>query len=190
MFADEFVAVAEGIVRVAGPAVGPGVADDPGPYRVGFDVAHAGDQVAFRIHQTSPEAAFPQGTAAPVPSIEIADIALPHALHQSRYAIVISWRHQQVNVVAHENVCMNRTRISLNRGGQVVEIPGAIGVAGENPLTIITALHHVLRQATDKVARLSCHRANPFAHRRPARGCAAGARFSTARSRASRAPTP
>ena len=71
---DQFAFFPLPVCAIAGPEIVSRVSHHAGSYRVEFDVTLAGHQVGFFLDQAGSEAAFPQGAAAPVGTVDVLDV--------------------------------------------------------------------------------------------------------------------
>ncbi|KAG0740755.1 hypothetical protein G6F24_016914 [Rhizopus arrhizus] len=79
-----------------------------GADRIELDIAIHAEQVAVAVNHGRMEAPLPERAAARMPLIERLDIAVALHAHCIGQAQSGGWRGQQMNMVAHQNVRMQR----------------------------------------------------------------------------------
>src|SRR5262245_42780919 len=98
---------------IARPRVVRGLCNHLCTHRIELDIALAGPQVVFRIHETRPKAPLPQCADASVLPIEMLHIALAKVLHESRRTTGVARSEEQVNVIRHQYVSVNTAPVRL-----------------------------------------------------------------------------
>ena len=154
---DARVVLAHRIVGMAGPAVALRRCDHAGPHRVEFDVAVAGQQVTRAVHQRRLESPFPEGARPAIAGIERPHVAPPDRLHHARRRAALGRGEQQVHVVGHQDVGMDRATMLQGRFPQFLAIAREIRAVRETGLAIVAALHHMLRDSRQVQSRKACH---------------------------------
>ena len=107
---------------IARPSIQRRMVDHPRAHRIEFDVAHAGQQVAFRLHQTGPIATLEQRPRAPAILVHPSHVAAADAVHERRDRARPIARHEQMDVVGHQRVGVDRATKAGGRVGQQAQI--------------------------------------------------------------------
>lgn len=76
--------------------------------------------------------------------VELADVAAPEFLHQSRYAARFRWTQQQVDVVVHQHVRVQYAACFQQRLSEQVQVAAAVGVIQEAGQAVVATLDDVL----------------------------------------------
>lgn len=93
--------------------------------------------------------------------IDMADVTAFQRLHQPADRAGLRWRHQQVDVVGHQDTGVDGD-IGLRRERpQVGEVPELVVSGEEARLAIVAALDHVLGDSREIDAGLAGHGAGP-----------------------------
>ncbi len=129
---------------IARPAVVRRVIHHSCPYGIAFDVAAAAQKVSLRIDQACLEAALPQRAAAPIDVINVLNEAPAEVLHHAGEAVWPSRRCQQVHVIGHQHVGIDRAAILACRIKQAVEVEPVVFLGKEGGLPVIAPLDDVL----------------------------------------------
>lgn len=129
----------------AGPAIRGRIIRHACPDRIELDVAVAGKNVAFAIHEARLVAPLPQSAAAPVPGIEQADVPAPESLHHPTDVAGGRWRRQQVHVVVHQDIGMEAHAAGREQFAQQLQVAQPVAVIEEAGQAVVAALHDVLR---------------------------------------------
>lgn len=109
------------------------------PHRVEFDIPRARHEVRLGLHRARPVASFPQGPGAAVCRVDIVDVPTTNRLHDLGNAVRVLWRHEQVNVIGHQDIRMYRRRVP--RGGvEACQVETIIVLMEEDRLPIMPAL--------------------------------------------------
>ncbi len=90
----------------------------------------------------------------------MAHVAPAERLHHARQAVLVLRRHQQVDVIGHQDIGMDATEIASRRLGQPVVVFGIILDGEENGAAIVAALDDVQRLVGKKIAAEPGHRRN------------------------------
>jgi hypothetical protein len=129
-------------------AIAPSLRHHAGAHRVQVDVDHAGQQIALRLDQRGAVAPLPQRATAGVALVEIAHITAPHRLHHLRQRLSRCRCGQQVKVVVHQHIGMDRHRQTYVRfapaGPAWLRNPGC---PQRWHLAVVAALNDVVRVA-------------------------------------------
>jgi hypothetical protein len=106
----------------AGPGVAGWITCHARSDRIEVDVAVATQDRGFRVDQAGFVSSFPQGIRAAVPCIELADLAASELLHHLGDGAGCTRPHQQVHVVVHEHIGVQRARGIEQRFAEQVQI--------------------------------------------------------------------
>ena len=87
----------------------------------------------------------------------ILSLAPPHRLKHFADALCALGRRQQVNVIGHPNIGMNRQTVRSGGLNQRVAKKLVVGIGTEHHLSIVTALDDVLRLTGDDDTRKAGH---------------------------------
>ncbi len=80
-------------------------------------------------------------------SVDYADIPPPHVLQHPRNGAMLTGGHQEMDVITHQDVGVNRAVPANSRLMQAFEIKAAIHLAKEAGNTVIPPLDDVKRDA-------------------------------------------
>jgi hypothetical protein len=142
---------------MAGPRVVAGIGDDPGADGVQLDVAVAGEHICLAAGDARPEPALPRRSGPPMEIVDPPDMAAAEAIHQPRGPLGAGRRQQEVDVVGHEDLGVER---AADIGGdlrEIVEIGAPVGIFEEAGLAIDAALHEMDRHAGKHETRPARH---------------------------------
>ncbi|HWA37268.1 MAG TPA: hypothetical protein VG873_05330 [Burkholderiales bacterium] len=95
--------------------------------------------------QAGPETSFPKRPAPFIPAIEVGGVALPDAMHESRTRPLAFRRQQQVNVVRHQAVRVDRAFRFRRQASQQRQIDEIVGFRLEAGSAVVSALNDVQR---------------------------------------------
>ena len=126
---DEIIFLAQTVRAVARPGVVVWCFHHFCPYRVEFDIPHAGHQVSFGVDGVTLETSFPQGAASAVCMVDVWNIASTHILHHPAHGIRIAGCGQEMHVIDHQYIGMDRAAIALGtflEPAQVLPVVGGI----------------------------------------------------------------
>ena len=143
--------------RHASTRCGCAVVRHAGADGVQVDVAAAAQKIVFAIDQAGLVPTFPQRSGARVARVELPDIAPAELLHQATCGTHFGRRCQQVDVVVHQYIGVQRAARGEQRLPQQLAIAGAISVVEEAAKAIASTLHDVLRNAWQVESRLAGH---------------------------------
>lgn len=146
---------------MAGPCVVRRIRDHFRAQRVQFDVAVALQQVAVVADGTRLVASFPQCPGSAMPIIHVADVAPSQGLHGARDATRGAGRHQQVNVIRHQDVCVHGAAFAPSDFAQILQVTDVVDLDEEARAAIVAALDHVLCNAGKVDAGRTGHGRNP-----------------------------
>jgi hypothetical protein len=79
--------------------------------------------------------------------VEDANVAAPKLLHHAGNAACACWRHEQMNMVRHEHVRMQCTRMAASGGAKMLQVQVSIAVREEAKPAVISPLDNVKRDA-------------------------------------------
>jgi len=79
--------------------------------------------------------------------IEEADVVGAEALHQAANVAGVLRRHQEMDMVVHQDIGMQVALRPGQRLAQEVEVAQSIAIVEEAGQAVVAALHHVLRDA-------------------------------------------
>jgi len=119
------------------------------PDRIQIDIAMAGENVALAADEARLVAAFPQCSGASMPGVEFSDIESANALHHPRNGAGCFRRSEQVHVVRHQYVRVDRAGIAHRHFAQGLQIQAAVHVVEEAGHAIVATLYDVLCDAGD-----------------------------------------
>jgi hypothetical protein len=143
MLADKPINLVAGIVGVAGPRVGARADRHAGAHRIFLDVLMQGEEIALVVDEARLEAPLPQASGAAVQRVDHAHIAPAHVLNHPPHGARSGGGHEQVHVVRHERVRVDRAAILRCALSQAFEIKAAVDVAEEARGAVVTALPDV-----------------------------------------------
>ena len=89
--------------------------------------------------------------------VDASNIAAPEPVHESRRAIGAGRRQQEVDVIGHQDIGVDRAADIGGDLGEIVEIGAPIGIVEEASLAIDAALHEMDRHAGDHEAWPAWH---------------------------------
>ena len=153
----EWTGFTEGIGAVTGPTVLLGNFDHGGANRIELDVALAGEQIGFLLHNAGPVAAFPEGAAALINPVHILDIPLPQAFHEHACAGGLGGSEQQVYMVGHEHIGMDDAIAHVAVFLEPFQITTIVFVGKKAGLAIVAALDDMQRDVGGGESRSSWH---------------------------------
>jgi hypothetical protein len=84
-------------------------------------------------------------------------VAAAHGLHQLADTPCPRRRHQQVDVIRHQDVRVHRTLVTLTGFSYTLEVEAIVLIAEERSTPVNTSLDHVLRLTGEKVPWLTRH---------------------------------
>ena len=157
MGSDQVVTVAQRVRTEARPGIGAGSIDHSGAHGIELDVALATQQIAFGLNDAGPETPLPQRTAAIVDAIDVLHVALSQVLHQQRGPIAPARREQQVHVVGHQDIGVDRAYVARRQLLQMVEIAAVVVIGKEAGAAIVPTLDDVQWGAGNAQASATGH---------------------------------
>ena len=125
--------------------------------RIELDVAAAGEKIAFGIDQRGAETAFEQAAGALVLVVEPGDVEAAHLLHHQGQARIVRRRRQQVQVVRHQDISVDRHFVEAGRFLQPDQEALVVGLFAEDRLTVIATLDDVVGLVRDDESGKACH---------------------------------
>lgn len=128
-----------------------------GTNRIEFNIALAGQQIAFLLYQTGAETPFPQSAATPIGAIHILHIALPQRLHQRAHTVGGWRRHQHMHMVGHQDISVNPATGLVGVFFQPVEIEAEIFIGNKADLPVVAPLDQMQRDTGEHQARAAGH---------------------------------
>ena len=150
---DERIPIAASVVAIARPSIRARVVDHPRTHRVQLDVPRAGKEVTLGVDHRRFEATLPQRAGATVSIVHPADEARSHRVHHARHAGVVLGRHQQMNVIRHQRVGMDRAPEALTRFQQHFAVKLKIPLGAERLCAVVPALNNMQGHARKYQAR-------------------------------------
>jgi hypothetical protein len=135
------------VASKAAPSVVGRVRDHPGTQRIEFDVALTGKQISLRLHERRPKAAIPKRAYSTVLSIDVPNVAASHRNHRAREIVFSNWRHQEMHVIRHQHVSVQRDLCAPQNLAQQGEVADVILFGEEARAPVMSALNHVNRNA-------------------------------------------
>jgi len=151
------IVVAEGVGAVARPAIVAGRGDHQCAHWIQLDVAQATEQVRLSVDECRLVPTFPQRPSAPMQEVEPADISPPKGLHHPRQRLRMRWRREQVDVIGHQHVRVNRHLVRPRRVAQAIKIEAMVVRAREYGRAIVAALNDVEHRTGVEETRLTWH---------------------------------
>ncbi len=142
---------------VAGPAVIARMTDHLRPHGIQLDVAVTGQHIVLFLRHPGSKASLPQRPAAPIGTIDVLHIALAQVLHQQRSAVGFLRREQQVHMVGHQHVGVDRAAELRCILGQTLQVKYVVFVGEEAGVAVVTALDQVQRNTGKRNARAAGH---------------------------------
>ena len=110
---------------------------------VQLDVPVAMEKVVVRGDQGRLVAPFPQGPGSLVSTIEVGNISAPQRLHGFGKGTRVGARDEKMQVISHQDVCVDGQGVHARHHPQLVNQPKTIAIATNDVLTIIPADRHV-----------------------------------------------
>src|SRR5262249_3131799 len=161
MVRDDGIGLATRMPHITGPGIVPWVLHHVRPYRVELDIPHACQEVRLGLHQARPVAPFPQRPSALVCRINVVDIPTPNGLHDLGNTVRALWRHEQVDVIGHQDIRLHRSSVPRCGLMETRQIEAIIVLMKEDGLPIMPALDDVLRDPWQGIAGQSGHPTPP-----------------------------
>ena len=143
MATHDCVRLTERVALEAGPTILRGSAHEAGANRVRLDVSAALEKVPFRVDQRRPEATLPQCPRTSVPIVEMAHVGGPECLHHAGWRARVACGDEQVDVVRHQDVGMNRAACLLARVEKRQQITRAVEVVDKAGAAVVAALNEM-----------------------------------------------
>jgi len=146
------------VTAITGPGIVGRMRHHPGTHRVEFDVAHAGQQIAFIRDQAALVPALPECATLSVASIDVTNVVSPGILDYTADGFLRLWRHQQVHMIGHQYIGVNATPVFQTRLMQPPQIGSIVVIRKENRLPAVPALDEMRRDTRQVESWLSRHR--------------------------------
>jgi hypothetical protein len=102
-----------------------------------------------------------------VGSIEVLHVALTEISHQGRAGQRRGWRHQKMNMVCHQAVCVNTAIERLGQHAELMQVYAVVDVVPEAIAAVIAALDDMQRHIRKDQSRLTSHSAKTNRRVRP-----------------------
>lgn len=132
------------------------------PHRVQFDIAVAMHRVVFILGQAGFKTAFPQCATALVGTIDVLHITLAKMFHHHGRSGCLRWRKQQMHMVLHQAICMNRASMLVGLLFKQIQVVQVVLFSEEAGRAVVTSLNDVPRHTCDRQSRSSWHPHFPF----------------------------
>lgn len=132
------------MAAIARPEVITGMEHHACAYRIEFDITHQRQQVPLALYHRRAVAPFPQGTGASVDCVEVLHIPSAHRLEDLTDRMPAFRACQQMNVVGHPDIGMDRQAILGCCLDQGIAKKPVVRSGGEDHLPVIAALNDVL----------------------------------------------
>jgi hypothetical protein len=155
--ADEACRLAGDVLPVARPIKIGRVQGQACAYRIHFDVPHACQEIARCFDEAGLESALIERAGPAVQLVDVAYISPPQVLHHSRRSVLRAGRCEDVDVIRHQDECMNIAGSLGSRLPKTLEEMEPIGIREENGLAVVAAHDEMLRQAGEIDSRSSGH---------------------------------
>lgn len=149
---EEVIARTQGHASMAGPAIGRGIDHQARANRIELDITLAIGEISLRLHDGATVAPLPYRSGPPVKAIHMLHVAPADALDHARDGFARRTGHQDVDMVRHEDVRMDRHVIGLGGQLQAAEEIETVRILEENVLAIVAPHHHVLRDSGDETS--------------------------------------
>ena len=134
---------------IARPRIVRGVDHHRRANRIQFDVTLTGEQIGLRVHQRRPVAAVPQRARSLVAAVDELHITPPKGNDELWHGPRFLRREQQVDMVRHQSVRVQRAPRVRQRFAQPVQVAPVIVFPKETSLAIVAALHNVQGNAIE-----------------------------------------
>ena len=122
-----------------------------------LDVSIAGEDVGVVPGDAGAEPAFPRRAGATMEFVDPADVAAAETVHQPRRRRGARRREQQMDVIGHEDIGVERAAGLGGDLGEIGEVGAPVGVVEEAGLAIDAALDEMDRHAGQQAARPAWH---------------------------------
>jgi len=113
------------------------------PDGIEFDIAAAIQEIGIAVDRRRAVAALPQGARAALDAVDVAHIAPAERLQGARNALFLLGSGQQMNVVGHQHISMDRQSVLARRVVEPAPILCVVLRRKENRLPIVAALDEV-----------------------------------------------
>jgi hypothetical protein len=146
------------MVGAARPRVAGGISRHASEYGVEFDIAVAVQHIAFAVDEAGFVAAFSHCSGTLATRVELTDIGTSEFLHEASDGSDFGWRGQQMDVVAHQYVCVQSGSGVEQCFAKQHQVMLPIVVVEKAGQSIVAALDNVLRNIGQVESWLSGHR--------------------------------
>jgi hypothetical protein len=154
---DHGIGNAERVAAVTRPEVLLRRANQACAHRIELDVALAGEEVAVGLDERRAEAPFEERPGAMVGAVDGLHVALAEPLHQPSGSAVGRGRHQQMQMVGHQDVGVDAHRLAFRERGQGRRKHAIIVLADEDRGPIDTPQNDVHGEAGGDDADVPAH---------------------------------
>src|SRR5438445_4586183 len=142
---DQSVVPTERIGAVARPGVRARMRGESRAYRVLLDVAHAREEMRSRVHGRGVVGFLPYADFVATDLREVVRVAGGDRWHQARGALRAQRLEEQMHMIAHQRISVDRALCTRRAFAQRLEIGGAVSCAGKAGAALASALHDVQR---------------------------------------------
>lgn len=130
---------------ITAPAIFARVSHESCSHGIEIDVPASGQHVLITCHEARLVAALPQGTGALRSLVYVLYISRAERLHQPRYSACGQRCDEQVDMVCHERVCVNKYAIAHGGISQTLQKYPVVAFLEEARLAIVSSLNDVQR---------------------------------------------
>lgn len=102
-------------------------------------------------------AAFPQGSSSAVPVVDVPHVASAERLHGAGDACRRGGRHQQMDMIGHQNIRVHHAAFTAGDLAQILQIAHVVDFREEAGTAVVAALDDVLGDTGQVDARRSWH---------------------------------
>lgn len=141
----------------ARPAIGLRRLDHGRANRVELDVSDYREQIGIAVHETGLEPPLPEGPRTAMPGIECLNMRLPRRPHGLRYGASSPGGQQQVHMVVHQHVGMNRHILGTTGIPEEAAVVMPILIVKEDGAATDAALGDMERNPGEFQSRLTRH---------------------------------
>ena len=159
MLAKEWIRLTFRVGSEAGPEVVAGGGHQACADRIHFYVAAALEEVSLRIDQRRSIAALPQSACATMTVVEVPHVPASERLHHASRRPCFPRADEQVRVIRHEHVCVDRATRTLADIQKYGEKAQAVPVVDEAPDAVVSPLEHVKYVTREHCTRRTWHAA-------------------------------
>ena len=134
----------------------PRVAYDSGPHRMALHVYQRRPEVVL-VQGARVEPILPQVSATTVEPVDILGIELADTLHRPRQRLLESRRADEVDMVGHQAVAIEREREPLASFPKKLQKQASVVIDEENVLMVVTPLRNMVRATRNDNTRHPRH---------------------------------